>query len=256
MHLKAYKQVQQPNEMKERTPNSSHEWENNFSACDHVKKTANVKENSEEAHKTKYGLSSNQMPEVFRTPFIVSGYRRPGLTFCECIKSLLRSSNETINVWSHLLALVLFVSVNMTSLPMTDSFFLPLISFAMGISVLYLMSSSAHLFNCMSEDSHRICFFFDYAAIGFYTFTAGQAMFFYSRTAGASTWALHDSLAIFQSVSTFFSFFITFLCCASNHPRCKDYKAVLRVAVLAVNWLVITSPYTVRILLCEDADPA
>ena len=256
MHLKTYKRPQQPNEMKERTPTNCHEWENNFSACDNMKKTSSVKENSEGANKKKYGLSSNQIPEVFRTPFIVSGYRRPGLTFWECIRSLLRSSNETLNVWSHLLALVLFVSVNMTSLPTTDPFFLPLISFAVGISVLYLMSSSAHLFNCMSEDSHRICFFFDYAAIGFYTFTAGQAMFFYSRTAGASAWAVHDSLTVFQSISTFFSFFITFLCCASNHPLCKDYKALLRVGVLAVNWLVITSPYTVRILLCENADPA
>lgn len=161
-----------------------------------------------------------------------------------------------MNVWSHLLALVFFVSVNMTSLPTADPFFLPLISFAVGISVLYLTSSFAHLFNCMSANSHRICFFFDYAAIGFYTFTAGQAMFFYSRTAGASAWAVYDSLVIFQSVSTFFSFFVTVLCCATSHSRWKDYRAVLRVAILVFNWLVITSPYTVRLLLCKNAEPA
>lgn len=208
------------------------------------------------ADKATYGLKQCQVPEVFRVPFIVSGYRSPGFSFWECIRSLLRSSNETINVWSHLLALVLFVSVNMTSLPTDDQFFLPLISFAVGISVLYLTSSFAHLFNCMSEKFHRICFFFDYAAIGFYTFTAGQALFFYSRTAGASARVIYDSLAVFQTVSTVFSFLATLLCCASSHPRWRNCKSVLRVAILAVNWLVITSPYTIRLLLCENLDPA
>lgn len=209
------------------------------------------------ADKVTCGMKQCQVPEMFRVPFIVSGYRRPGLSFWECIRSLLRSSNETINVWSHLLALVLFVSVNMTSLPTDDPFFLPLIAFAAGISVLYFTSSFAHLFNCMSEYSHRVCFFFDYAAIGFYTFTAGQALFFYSRTAGASAWATsYNSLAISQAVATVFSFLVTILCCASSHPRWRNCKAVLRVAILVVNWLVITSPYTVRLLLCEHADPA
>lgn len=201
------------------------------------------------------GLKHYQIPEVFKTPFIVSGYRRPGLSFWDCIKSLLRSSNETFNVWSHLIALVLFIAVNMTSLPTDDPFFLPLISFAVGISVLFLTSSSAHLFNCMSADYHRICFFFDYAAIGFYTFTAGQALFFYSRTAGASVWSVYDSLLIFQTVSSVFSFLLTVFCCISSHPRWQKHKALLKVAILVINWLVITSPYTVRLLLCKD-DPA
>lgn len=209
------------------------------------------------ADEATYDMKQCQVPEVFRVPFIISGYRRPGLSFWECIRTLLRSSNETINVWSHLLALVLFVSVNMTSLPTDDPFFLPLISFAVGIFVLYFTSSFAHLFNCMSEHSHRICFFFDYAAIGFYTFTAGQSLFFYSRTAGASAWViLYDSLVIFQTVSMVFSFLATICCCASSHPRWRKYKAVLRVAILVVNWIVITSPYTVRLLLCQNADPA
>ena len=124
-----------------------------------------------------YGLQHCQVPDVFKIPFIVSGYRKPGISFWDCVKSLFHFSNETINVWSHLVALILFILVNMTSLPTDDPFFLPLISFAVGISILYLTSSSAHLFNCMSANSHRICFFLDYAAIGFYTFTAGQAMF-------------------------------------------------------------------------------
>lgn len=265
MHLKAHKRRQQHIEINEETPASSEEFKheekcreqkNNFSSSDNKEETTGVQDHLEMAHKAMYGLSRCQIPEVFRTPFIASGYRRPGLSFWDCIRSLLRSSNETMNVWSHLLALVFFVSVNMTSLPTADPFFLPLISFAVGISVLYLTSSFAHLFNCMSANSHRICFFFDYAAIGFYTFTAGQAMFFYSRTAGASAWAVYDSLVIFQSVSTFFSFFVTVLCCATSHSRWKDYRAVLRVAILVINWLVITSPYTVRLLLCKNAEPA
>ena len=210
---------------------------------------------SEMSESATFGFKHCEIPEVFQIPFIVSGYRRPDLSFWECIKGLLRSSNETFNVWSHLVALVLFISVNMTSLTTDDPFSLPLISFAIGISVLYFTSSSAHLFNCMSADSHRICFFFDYAAIGFYTFTAGQALFFYSRAAGAPFWSMFDSLVIFQILSSIFSFLLTIFCCISSHPRWKNHKALLKVAVLVINWLVITSPYTIRMLLCKD-DPA
>lgn len=266
MHSTLHKRLQEPSETNGETKASSLDYksekksrENNSPPSDNEQSTScsGVQDYLKMADNAKYGLKHCQIPDVFRAPFIVSGYRRPGLSFWECIRSLLRSSNETVNVWSHLLALVLFVAVNMTSLPTDDPFVLPLISFAVGISFVYFISSFAHLFNCMSENSHRICFFFDYAAIGFYTFAAGQALFFYSRTAGASVWAMHDSQAIFQTVSVVFSLLLTVSCCASSHPRWKDYRAVLRVAVLVVNWLVITSPYTVRWLLHDhNTDPA
>ncbi|XP_078355248.1 membrane progestin receptor gamma-B-like [Oculina patagonica] len=267
MHSTVYKRLHQASGPSEEKAASSQdckpekefyrrESDSQSTDCEEKIRCSGVQDHLKMADKTTYEMKHCQVPDVFRIPFIVSGYRRPGLSFWECIRSLLRSTNETINVWSHLLALVLFVSVNMTSLPTDDPFFLPLISFAVGISVLYFTSSFAHLFNCMSENSHRICFFFDYAAIGFYTFTAGQALFFYSRTAGSSAWAIYDSLAVFQTVSTVFSLLVTICCCASSHPRWRNCKAVLRVAILVVNWLVITSPYTVRLLLCENADPA
>ena len=267
MHSTIHKRLQNTSGTSEETAALSQEykhqkdfcgWEGDFPSSENKEEIIcpDAQDHFKMADKATYGLKHCQVPEVFRVPFIVSGYRSPGFSFWQCIRSLLRSSNETINVWSHLLALVLFVSVNMTSLPTDDQFFLPLISFAVGISVLYLTSSFAHLFNCMSEKFHRICFFFDYAAIGFYTFTAGQALFFYSRTAGASARVIYDSLAVFQTVSTIFSLLATLLCCASSHPRWRNCKSFLRVAILAVNWLVITSPYTTRLLLCKNLDPA
>ena len=204
--------------------------------------------------KEAYSLKHCQIPELFKEPFIVSGYRRPGLSFWECIKSLISPTNETFNVWSHLIAFLFFIAVNMTGLAIDDPFYLPLISFSVGISVLYITSSSAHLFNCMSANSHRICFFFDYAAIGFYTFTAGQALFFYSRSTGEFLWFIYDSLIVFQIVSSFFSFLLTFFCCVSSQPRWQNHKALLKVFIVVLNWLVITSPYTVRLLLCEKSD--
>lgn len=240
-----------PRQIRESVKTQDYEYEDNSSSTGEIQDENHL----EMSEREPYSLKHCQIPEVFKTPFIVSGYRRPGLSFWECIQSLLHSSNETFNVWSHLIALVFFVVVNMTALPIDDPFYLPLISFAVGISVLYFTSSSAHLFNCMSANSHRICFFFDYAAIGFYTFTAGQALFFYSRTAGASVWSIYDSLVVFQIVSSVFSFLLTFFCCVSSHPRWQNHKALLKVVVLVANWLVITSPYTVRLLLCEN-DPA
>jgi len=41
--------------------------------------------------------------------YIISGYR-PQLTYKKCIQSMFVLNNETVNIWTHLLGLVLFLN--------------------------------------------------------------------------------------------------------------------------------------------------
>uniref|UniRef100_A0A8C9UEC8 Uncharacterized protein n=1 Tax=Serinus canaria TaxID=9135 RepID=A0A8C9UEC8_SERCA len=43
-------------------------------------------------------LRAHQVPE----PGILSGYRPPRSSACECLLSLFGMNNETLNIWTHL----------------------------------------------------------------------------------------------------------------------------------------------------------
>jgi len=49
-------------------------------------------------------LRDADVPPLFREPYILSGYRPVGLSWRYYVLSLFQMHNETLNVWSHLLA--------------------------------------------------------------------------------------------------------------------------------------------------------
>lgn len=195
-----------------------------------------------------HGLKSDEVPAQFREVFITSGYRKPYISAMECLKSVFQPLNETVNVWTHFLPFLLFVV--RFSLVFTQSSFgpfnYPLLSFAIGICGFCLMSSGAHLFNCMSPRVRHVCFFFDYAAISVYAVGAGQAFFFYTRPLESSV-PIFNSAALFLSISTTISFASTFTCCASRH-RWAKLKYIIRTGAFVVAFVFNSSPYLYRIV--------
>ena len=107
-----------------------------------------------------FGLPDYKVPFEFREPYILSGYRRPKISAWECFHSLFKRTNETINVWSHVVAfavivwrsIVVFTQYN----PLHDAFVYPLLSFVVGTSAMFFMSSGAHLFNSMSSKTRHV----------------------------------------------------------------------------------------------------
>ena len=195
----------------------------------------------------------DQVPPFFREPFIISAYRQCNSTAWYCFKSLFQATNETINIWSHFLALLVFilrfVYVFTKHNPWQDSHVYPLLCFAFGICIMLVMSVGAHLFNCMSIKARHICFFFDYSAISVYTFTAGQVFYFYSRPVDTD-WMIFNTPSLFLGISAAISFASTLACCYSFAQR-NRFDAFVKAGTYSSSWLFNTSPYLTMLSLCN-----
>ena len=199
-------------------------------------------------------LPDYKVPFEFREPYILSGYRRPQLSPWECFQSLFKRSNETINVWSHLVALAVFIVRSIIVFrqhnPLEDAFVYPLLSFAVGTSAMFFMSSGAHMFNSMSSKIRHVCFFFDYAAISVYAFSVGQAFYFYSRPLNTDR-LIFRSHSVFVAVCIIVSILSTYSCCASRH-RWIDFKFLIRTGTFATSFFINTLPYWLRMYDCTS----
>ena len=200
-------------------------------------------------------LDVEQVDPFFREPFIISAYRKCGSSAWYCVKSLFQGTNETINIWSHFLALAVFLlrfaSVFAKHSPLQDSHVYPLLCFAFGICIMLVMSAGAHLFNCMSIKARHVCFFLDYAAISVYTFTAGQVFYFYSRPV-ETEWIIFNTPALFLGISAAISFVSTFLCCHSFANR-NRFDSFVKAGTYSISWLYNTSPYLTMLSLCNTS---
>ncbi|XP_073068187.1 membrane progestin receptor gamma isoform X3 [Manis javanica] len=113
------------------------------------------------------------MAGVFHEQGIVFGYRHPQSSATACVLSLFQMTNETLNIWTHLLPFWFFVWKFVTVLCVTDiqndSYSWPLLVY-MGTSCVYpLVSSCAHTFSSMSGNARHICYFLDYGAVNLFS---------------------------------------------------------------------------------------
>ncbi|EDV20079.1 uncharacterized protein TRIADDRAFT_61447 [Trichoplax adhaerens] len=103
----------------------------------------------------------SQVPEFLQiNPYIIDGYR-VHLSYQSCLKSLFVLSNETINIWTHLLGFIIFAYLlvydNMYIVPWTFQHLMDRIVVS-STSLFYmstlLLSTLFHLFHCHSEESY------------------------------------------------------------------------------------------------------
>ena len=202
-------------------------------------------------------LRDYQMPTAYQERFLVSRYRPRNLSALESVKSMFYTNNESVNFWSHVLSIVLMVgrycSVVWNHNPSTDHFYFPVTSFTLGCCTLYTTSCLAHMFSSMTEREFHIGYYLDYAAISVYTFTAGQAFYFYCHPLGSGL-LLYDWRELFLFVSAVISFGATYSCCRSRH-RWLDAKFIIRTGCYIVSWTYNCSPFIIRQLIFCSSDP-
>lgn len=203
-----------------------------------------------------YGLQRSMVDPRFREPFIMEGYRKPGINAMDCFKSVfVFYCNETINVWSHFIAFVLFAikftKIFVFELSITDPFNWPLLVYSIGICGFCLMSSVAHMFNSVSSTVRHTCFFMDYAAITIYSVGAGQAFWWYTRPIQTDL-LIFNHPVIFGTLSLFISILCTHLCCSTRMKWHKN-KYAIRTGTMVIPFLVNAFPYIYRMNTCTNS---
>lgn len=129
-------------------------------------------------------FSTDQIPQVFHEQGILFGYRHPQSSATACILSLFQMTNETLNIWTHLLPFWFFAWRFVTALYVTDikndNYSWPMLVYMCTSCVYPLASSCAHTFSSMSKNARHICYFLDYGAVNL--FSLGSAIAYSAYT--------------------------------------------------------------------------
>ncbi|ERE74597.1 kinesin family member 23 [Cricetulus griseus] len=178
----------------------------------------------------------DQVPQVFHEQGILFGYRHPQSSATACVLSLFQMTNETLNIWTHLLPFWFFVWRFATALYMTDiqndSYSWPMLVYMCTSCVYPLASSCAHTFSSMSKNARHICYFLDYGAVNLFSLGSAIAYSAYTFPDALVSSTFHEcyvALAVFNTIlSTGLSCYSRFL--ELQKPRlCK----LLRVLAFA-----------------------
>jgi predicted membrane channel-forming protein YqfA (hemolysin III family) len=205
------------------------------------------------ATKTKL-VDSDQVSEEFRESYITSGYRVPGLSVRDCFRSLIQWHNETANVWSHVtlstacLLLALYFQINGSVDFLTDTYALPLLASIVADAGCMLVSSVAHLCNCLSEEIRHVCFYFDYAAINMLGLSSAIGFYYYCRPVKMPFYE-EDPMQYF-TILIISCTVACYLTCASRHGW-RNIRYALRLVAFGVPYTISLSPVFLRLVYAE-----
>ncbi|XP_077408880.1 membrane progestin receptor beta [Vanacampus margaritifer] len=156
---------------------------------------------------------SSQVPSLFREPYILSGYRPVHQKWRCYLFSLFQRHNESLNVWTHLLAALVLLRCWWAKIGAMGYTFtaasLPLCLFFVSSLTYLFFSAAAHLFQSHSEHAHYFFFFMDYVGVAIYQYGCSLGHYFY-----ASEPAWRDSC--FGSLFLPGAAFLGWLSCASS----------------------------------------
>ncbi|XP_056269711.1 membrane progestin receptor gamma-B isoform X2 [Pseudoliparis swirei] len=196
----------------------------------------------------------NQVPKVFHEDSIYSGYRHPHSSATDCILSLFQLTNETVNIWTHFLPTWYFLwevmAVVLVQTAWHDSFIWPLVIFLLSCCIYPLASSCAHTFSSMSGRARHICFFFDYAALSFYSL--GSAIV-YSAYVFPDKWVNGLFHRCYVPLAVLNTVICTGLACYSRFPEYQNpkFSKYLRVVAFAYPYFFDHVPLFYRVCMCE-----
>ncbi|XP_047436984.1 membrane progestin receptor beta-like [Mugil cephalus] len=208
------------------------------------------------------------VPPLFRERFILSGYRPVGLSWRCYALSVFQIHNETLNVWSHLLAAAC-MTLRFTAFAVLggggvlgfrllgpegpgfslDVSSLPLVLYVLSAVTYLSCSAAAHLFQSHSEEAHYSLFFLDYVGVAVYQYGAALALGLYSSD---STWtqSIVGQVQVFLPAAAFLAWLSCATCCyAKLHFRRTFplHRKLCQLVPMAVAYLLDISPVAHRL---------
>lgn len=185
------------------------------------------------------------------------GFRVIGQPWAYYLWSIFQLHNETVNVWTHLLAFIL-MAVKMVSFSFQvdfvhDSYTWPLLAGLVCGMALYACSSGAHCLQSRSELVHYTAFMFDYAGIGLYGLGSVIMHLEYCSEEG-----FYDAVQwFFVPCGSFLAFLICLCCSVSKTLYTRPYPFVRKVWQLVPVggiYVLLISPIVHRLLRCYAYD--
>lgn len=200
-------------------------------------------------------VTLNDVPEVFREPDILTGYRLPDQSWRYYFLSLFQRHNETVNVWTHLLAalviLVKFQELSETVDFLRDPHALPLFIVLLAAFTYLAFSALAHLLSAKSVLSHYTFYFLDYVGVATYQYGSALVHFYYVIE---EVW--HQQVRSFYlPAAAFFAWLSCFSCCYGKYasPRMPKFAHKLfQVVPSGLAYCLDISPVFHRIYSCHQ----
>ncbi|GCC21498.1 hypothetical protein chiPu_0019970 [Chiloscyllium punctatum] len=198
-------------------------------------------------------VTDNDVPMLFREPYIHSGYRQVEQDWKYYLLSLFQQHNEALNVWTHLLAaLVLVVRFRAfleTTSPFPTVYSLPLCFFVVACVTYLSCSVLAHLFQSKSELAHYSFYFLDYVGVGAYQYGSALAHYYYCME---PEWhqVIHP---FFLPIAAILGWLSCLGCCFSKVHFQRPYPITRKVCQMVpafLAYLLDISPIVHRIATC------
>lgn len=193
-------------------------------------------------------LHRNQVPPMFREPYIIKGYRPTDTTFSYAFKAIFRWHNDVGNFWTHFIPFCIFVIWFLLEwkwrTDFTDPYFYPLACLWAGSCCYTLFSSTAHLLGCVSYRVRTICFFLDYLGIAMYTIGGGIMAFFYHLSLGSVFYDYKYPILSYYVVLTICATLLTSL----SRFYWYRYRFIIRVLAFFLPYVNTTYPIAIRML--------
>ncbi|XP_035537926.1 progestin and adipoQ receptor family member VII, a [Morone saxatilis] len=197
-----------------------------------------------------------EVPHYFRERYVSTGYRPLNQNWRYYFLSLFQRHNETINVWTHLLAfLVLLVKLRQLSETVefvSDPHSWPLLVLIVSSLTYSACSVAAHLLGSKSEMCHYTLFFLDYVGVAQYQYGSAIVHFYY-----AVDESLHRYVhGIFMPTATVLSCLSCLGCCYGkycNHSLPTWVRKVCQVVPSALAYMWDSSPVAKRLMSWSSA---
>lgn len=196
-------------------------------------------------------VAASQVPSLFREPYILSGYRPTQQDWRCYLLSLFQRHNESLNVWTHLLAapvLLLRWWTNVGALGYTlDAASLPLSVFLVSSLTYMFFSVTAHLLQSHSEHAHYFFFFMDYVGVAVYQYGCSLGHYFYSSE---PAWRGSCVGLLFLPGAAFFGWLSCAGCCFAKYRYRRPYpwqRKICQLIPTTLAYLLDISPIAHRL---------
>ncbi|XP_030643796.1 membrane progestin receptor beta-like [Chanos chanos] len=200
------------------------------------------------------------VPILFREPYIRSGYRQVGHGWRFYLLSLFQWHNESLNVWSHMLA-GLAVALRFWVFSWEVSLCvclpsLPLFLYILSTLTYLACSTTAHLLQSHSELAHYSLFFLDYVGVSVYQYGCAIALYFYSSEL---EWRESKVGKVFLPCAALLAWLTCTCCCFAKLHYRRPYplrRKMCQLMPTSLAYLLVISPVAHRLATSSWSDPA